>query len=161
MESHCLLDGDPCCMRKGWKPSCLCHGIEQGKVKHVADLIWSKLSGVFSKEVLHAQHVSAFCHILGSAAPKGKRQLDCAGVATTTLAVLQHLSRQGFHELAGCRLQVSLGSALAPACHTCMILAASLSSLAGRAQFQKILTVIATHVCSRCLLESRGVLEVR
>ena len=30
----------------------------------MADAIWSKLSGVFSKEVLHAQHVSVFCHIL-------------------------------------------------------------------------------------------------
>ena len=36
----------------------------QGKVKFIADAIWSKLSGVFSKEVLHAQHVSVFCHIL-------------------------------------------------------------------------------------------------
>ena len=36
----------------------------QAKVKHVADAIWAKLSGVFSKEVLHAQHVSVFCHIL-------------------------------------------------------------------------------------------------
>ena len=36
----------------------------QAKVKFVADAVWSKLSGVFSKEVLHAQHVSVFCHIL-------------------------------------------------------------------------------------------------
>jgi len=36
----------------------------QAKIKYVADTIWSKLSGVFSKEVLHAQHVSVFCHIL-------------------------------------------------------------------------------------------------
>ena len=36
----------------------------QAKVKIVADAIWTKLSGVFSKEVLHAQHVSVFCHIL-------------------------------------------------------------------------------------------------
>lgn len=36
----------------------------QAKVKSVADAIWSKLSGVFSKEVVHAQHVSVFCHIL-------------------------------------------------------------------------------------------------
>ena len=76
-------------------------------MKHVADLIWGKLSGVFSKEVLHAQHVSTFCQILSSASTKGKRQLDCAGVVTTTLATLQRLCRQdGFQALAGCRLQV-------------------------------------------------------
>ncbi len=75
----------------------------------MADLIWSKLSGVFSKEVLHAQHVSAFCHILAGASAKGRRQLDCAGVVTTTLAVVQRLCRQeGFQDLAGCRLQVVL-----------------------------------------------------
>ena len=93
-------------------------------MKHVADLIWSKLSGVFSKEVLHAQHVTGFCHILLlDGLPKVKRQLDCAGVVTTTLAVLQRLCRQGFQDLAGCRLQVCRSAACPcmPACASCWL----------------------------------------
>lgn len=77
----------------------------------VADLVWTKLSGVFSKEVLHAQHVSTFCQILQTKSGKGKRQLDCAGVVTTVLAVLQRLSQQERHEdLHSCHLQVCTSS---------------------------------------------------
>lgn len=86
--------------------------VTQGKVKYVADLIWAKLSGTFSKEVLHAQHVSTLCQILGAGQPvKGRRQLDCAGVVTSTLCVLQRLAAQGgFQDLGSCRLQVSIFS---------------------------------------------------
>ena len=74
-------------------------------MKIVADLVWSKLSGVFTKEVLHAQHVSCFCRILQG--HKGKRQLDCAGVVTTVLAALQQLSLlEGHEDLKCCCLQV-------------------------------------------------------
>lgn len=74
----------------------------------MADLVWSKLSGVFSKEVLHAQHLSTFCKILQAKSTKGKRQLDCAGVVTTVLAVLQQLALLGGHDdLRSCCLQVS------------------------------------------------------
>ncbi|CAK0770507.1 hypothetical protein CVIRNUC_003774 [Coccomyxa viridis] len=80
----------------------------RAKVKFVADAIWSKLSGVFSKEVLHAQHVSVFCHILQGKHGKGKRQLDCAGVVTTTLAAVQRLAAHEEHsDLQQCRLQLS------------------------------------------------------
>ncbi|CAL5220033.1 g1979 [Coccomyxa viridis] len=80
----------------------------RAKVKLVADAIWAKLSGVFSKEVLHAQHVSVFCHILQGKYGKGKRQLDCAGVVTTTLAAVQRLATHEEHaDLCRCRLQVS------------------------------------------------------
>ncbi|CAL8468043.1 g7582 [Coccomyxa elongata] len=80
----------------------------RGKIKLVADLVWSKLSGVFSKEVLHAQHLSTFCQILQAKSTKGKRQLDCAGVVTTVLAVLQQLALLGGHDdLRRCCLQVS------------------------------------------------------
>ena len=82
--------------------------IVQGKIKLVADLVWSKLSGVFSKEVLHAQHLSTFCQVLMAKSTKGKRQLDCAGVVTTVLAVLQQLALLGGHDdLRKCCLQVS------------------------------------------------------
>ena len=82
----------------------------QGKVKLVADMIWTKLAGVFSKEVLHCQHVLTFSLILtGKAGEYGKKQLDCAGVATTTLAVLQRLAaHDGFEDLASCCLQVGV-----------------------------------------------------
>lgn len=40
---------------------------------------------------------------------KGKRQLDCAGVVTTTLAVVQRLALHEEHaDLQACRLQVCL-----------------------------------------------------
>ena len=42
----------------------------------MADRIWDKLAGVFSKEVLHCQHVLTFCLILtGKAGSYSKRQL--------------------------------------------------------------------------------------
>ncbi len=42
---------------------------------------------------------------------KGKRQLDCAGVVTTTLAIIQRLATHEEHaDLRRCRLQV-------PFCH--------------------------------------------
>lgn len=79
----------------------------QVKIKFVADLVWSKLSGVFSKEVLHAQHISTFCQILQGKAGKAKRQLDCAGVVTTVLGVLQQLALHESHDdLRSCCLQV-------------------------------------------------------
>lgn len=81
----------------------------QAKVKLIADLIWSKLSGVFTKEVLHAQHVSCFCRILQGHNAKGKRQLDCAGVVTTVLAALQQISNlEGHEDLKSCCLQARL-----------------------------------------------------
>ena len=36
----------------------------QGKVKAVADAVWARLSGSFSKDVLHSQHLSVFVQIL-------------------------------------------------------------------------------------------------
>ncbi|KAK9846774.1 hypothetical protein WJX84_001352 [Apatococcus fuscideae] len=82
----------------------------RAKVKMVADLIWSKLTGVFAKDILHAQSVWTFARALaaGKGKGKGKRQLDCAGVVTTTLAVCQRLALDPEHaDLAACRFQVS------------------------------------------------------
>ncbi|GAB4822004.1 hypothetical protein N2152v2_009050 [Parachlorella kessleri] len=80
----------------------------RGKVKAVADAVWSKLTGSFSKDILHAQHVSNFTALLLPGGVKGKRQLDCAGVVTTTFAVCQRLAqRHGHGDLAGCGMQVS------------------------------------------------------
>ncbi|KAK9809438.1 hypothetical protein WJX73_007335 [Symbiochloris irregularis] len=84
----------------------------RGTVKAVADVVWSKLTGVFSKDIHHAQHVSCFArHLQAHAQPvkaKGKRQLDCAGVVSTVLAICQVLATQHDHEqLANLRFQVS------------------------------------------------------
>ena len=46
----------------------------QGKVKAIADAVWARLSGSFSKDVLHAQHVYVFAQILRAGkASKGAR----------------------------------------------------------------------------------------
>jgi len=69
-----------------------CAGTRE-KLKLISDSVWSNLSSTFTKEVLHAQHVSSFCNILASAGQKGgKRQLDCAGVVTTVLAIAHRLA---------------------------------------------------------------------
>lgn len=50
----------------------------QAKVKAVADAVWARLSGSFSKDVLHAQHVYVFVQILRAGkASKGAR--ECTG----------------------------------------------------------------------------------
>lgn len=47
-------------------------------MKAVADAVWSRLSGNFSKDVLHAQHVSAFVQIIrASKASKGEDAVPC------------------------------------------------------------------------------------
>ncbi|KAK9861542.1 hypothetical protein WJX84_007248 [Apatococcus fuscideae] len=80
----------------------------RGKVKAVADLIWSKLTNSYAKDILHAQSVWTFTRVLAAGKGKGKRQLDCAGVVTTTLAVCQALAQDANHtDLASCRFQVS------------------------------------------------------
>ncbi|KAK9845929.1 hypothetical protein WJX81_006194 [Elliptochloris bilobata] len=81
----------------------------RGKVKAVADAVWTRLSGNFSKDVLHAQHIYVFVQILRAGkASKARRQLDCAGVVTTVLAACQRLARVPAHEdLLGVRFQVS------------------------------------------------------
>jgi hypothetical protein len=69
-------------------------------VKAVADAVWSKLTGSFSKDVPHAQHVSSFARALQPApagGPPPRRQLDCAGVVTTTYAVCADLARRHGH----------------------------------------------------------------
>lgn len=85
------------------------------KIKAMADAVWSKLQKGFSKDVLHAQHVYNFAALLlpagDSAAGGGKaarRQLDCAGVVTTTYSACQALAASGGHaDLRGCRMQIS------------------------------------------------------
>ena len=53
------------------------------------------------------QHLSCFLQYCAQPLPKGKRQLDCAGVVTTVLAICLTLSWDPEHaELAGCRFQV-------------------------------------------------------
>jgi len=55
--------------------------VAQAKVKAVADAVWSRLSGNFSKDVLHAQHVSAFVQIIRAGkASKGKDAALCLSV---------------------------------------------------------------------------------
>lgn len=61
----------------------------------------------------HLQHVSCFArHLQALAQPangtKGKRQLDCAGVVSTVLAICQAMAMQhGREELADLRFQVT------------------------------------------------------
>lgn len=54
------------------------------------------------------QHVYSFAQmLLPNGGAKGKRQLDCAGVVTTTYAVCERLAeRHGHTDLAGCSMQV-------------------------------------------------------
>ena len=106
----------------------------QAKLKAIADLVWSKLTAGFSKELqhaqarsccwscsarqirctdklMHAQHLYCFLQFCGSQQPKGKRQLDCAGVVTTVLAIAQRLALQLEHaDLSSCRFQVCTSS---------------------------------------------------
>ncbi|KAL0027912.1 hypothetical protein WJX79_002394 [Trebouxia sp. C0005] len=80
----------------------------QGKVKLVADAVWSKLTGVFVNDVLHVQHVYIFTQHLKYGTKSSKRQLDCGGVVTTVLAACQLLALQyGHTDLAACKFQVS------------------------------------------------------
>lgn len=80
----------------------------RGKVKLVADAVWSKLTGVFVNDVLHVQHVYVFTQHLKYGTKSSKRQLDCGGVVTTVLAACQLLALQHGHtDLAACRFQVS------------------------------------------------------
>ena len=58
-----------------------------------------------------AQHLSCFLQYCGHPLPKGKRQLDCAGVVTTVLAICHTLARRPEHaDLQGCRFQVGTNS---------------------------------------------------
>ncbi len=60
--------------------------VAQAKVKAVADAVWSRLSGNFSKDVLHAQHVSAFVQIIRAGkASKGKDAALCLSVCQKKL----------------------------------------------------------------------------
>ncbi len=61
-----------------------------------------------SPKVCAAQHVHTFARILCAGRQhKGKRQLDCAGLVTTVLALCQRLARQeAFSDLGTCRFQV-------------------------------------------------------
>ena len=91
-------------------------------MKLVADAVWAKLTGVFAKNILHAQvrtnsitctktvqfsmelafssqallwwlqHVWSFAQHLAAGKGKGKRQLDCAGVVSTVLSTCQRLA---------------------------------------------------------------------
>ena len=55
------------------------------------------------------QHLYCFLQFCGSTLPKGQRQLDCAGVATTVLAIAHTLALQPEHaDLGSCRFQVHL-----------------------------------------------------
>ncbi len=62
------------------------------------------------------QHVSNFTAMLLPGGAKGKRQLDCAGVVTTTYAVCQRLAqRHGQSDLEACRMQVAAGACVGTA----------------------------------------------
>ena len=56
--------------------SCVMSQYVQGKVKAIADAVWARLSGSFSKDVLHAQHVFVFVQIL-RAGKASKGACDC------------------------------------------------------------------------------------
>ena len=59
------------------------------------------------------QSVWTFTRVLAAGKGKGKRQLDCAGVVTTTLAVCQALAQDANHtDLASCRFQVCCQTAI-------------------------------------------------
>lgn len=83
----------------------------QGKVKFVADAIWSKLSGVFSKEVLHAQHVSVFCHILQVTVRFQIPQFPLVELATCTIRCTIRCG-QGFQTYL-CRFRLLSSSVMA------------------------------------------------
>ena len=79
------------------------------KVKAVADAVWGKLTGSFSKDTPHVQHLASLAALLlpgGAAAPK--RLLDCAGVATSCVCACRALAaRHGHADRASATLQVS------------------------------------------------------
>jgi len=80
----------------------------RAKVKIVADMVWANLTGAFSKDALHVQHLYSFIKILEAQKQQAKRHLDCAGVVIAILATCQHLAKREKHaDLAACRLQVS------------------------------------------------------
>ena len=57
-------------------------------MKAVADAVWARLSGSFSKDVLHAQHVYMFAQILrASKASKGVR--ECSHSLTNASVVCE------------------------------------------------------------------------
>jgi len=103
-------------------------------VTAVANAVWSRLSGAFSKDIMHGQvrgaacqniaahvgvrsdrthaapcvvqHLSVFTAILAAPKGKAKRQLDCGGVVTTILAACTRLAAaHGHADLADCRFQ--------------------------------------------------------
>jgi len=82
----------------------------RAKVKAVADAVWSHLTGAFSKDVLHAQHLYNFVKFLG---PEGKRKfskrhLDCAGVTTSVYAACHSLAvHHGHADLGDVFMQIS------------------------------------------------------
>ena len=84
----------------------------RAKVRAIAGAVWSRLQAKsFTKEVLHAQHLSSFVATLAPTGALGgvKRQLDCAGIATTVLCTCRFLSRafpERHEDLAGIRMQV-------------------------------------------------------
>eukprot|EP00884_Botryococcus_braunii_P011636 jgi/Botrbrau1/20473/Bobra.145_2s0034.2 len=68
----------------------------RGKVKFIADSVWKRLTGALSKDVQHAQSIASLCAVLeAGTAKKGRRELDCAGVALSVLLVCHSLARRG------------------------------------------------------------------
>ena len=66
---------------------------------------------------MHYQSLADRMRALQGKYGKGKRQLDCAGVVTTTLAVVQRLALHEEHaDLQACRLQVCFPMNICAAC---------------------------------------------
>lgn len=97
-------------------------------VWHLGTLAGPQAHGYYSATVLDqknetsgadVQSVWAFARVLAAEKGKGKRQLDCAGVVTTTLAVCQRLSLDPQHaDLAACRFQVGGNQNISPFTNT-------------------------------------------
>ena len=63
-------------------------------MKAVADAVWARLSGSFSKDVLHAQHVYMFAQILRAGkASKGVR--ECSYILSNCFSVMSRDAVQG------------------------------------------------------------------
>ncbi|GMH40486.1 hypothetical protein BSKO_08390 [Bryopsis sp. KO-2023] len=84
---------------KGVHQECEKKNIETAreKIKLLANSVWAKLTGVFSKDVLHAQHLGCFTPFLLMDKLRGRRQLDCAGVVTTVFAASKILESDFDH----------------------------------------------------------------
>ena len=86
-----------------------------------------------------AQHLRCFLQFCGPSLPKGQRQLDCAGVVVTVLAIAQTLALQPEHaDLRSARFQVGrrcAGPQVPAACAVAWLRLASLSARhSGRSQ---------------------------